>query len=134
MPEVDVTLEATTIGERAVTAVTLRLHAEDALKLLKAAKGGEPGLDDEGALTFLARRAAATITFSGELPLSYVGGEVDGNAVYLFLATGPQAMVTDASLLSSVYDRWTNRVTDLRDGEPATKVFTQGGELHGHHH
>ncbi|MEE4208150.1 MAG: hypothetical protein V2I43_02655 [Parvularcula sp.] len=134
MPEVYVTLEGADLGGEPITAITLRLHAEDALRLLESEGLTGVELAEPSVLEALGRASGQGISLSGEGRVLFVGGEVEDNRVYLYLAAEEGSEITDAKVLSEVYTNWTNRVTDLRAEEPVTKVFTQGGPIEGHHH
>ena len=133
LPEAEVTIENVQIDGAAKSAFTIRLHAEDVLKLL----GRELDLDVDLTDPELHQVAGAKVLTKVQLEsgaLQFFGGSVEGNSVYLFFTADADAQVRDASILSSVFDRWTNRINDARAEDVQTKVFTQGGELHGHRH
>ncbi|MEO1043496.1 MAG: hypothetical protein AAFX52_14540 [Pseudomonadota bacterium] len=134
MPEVYITLEDSDLAGEAITAVTLRLYAEDAIALLSAHDRPVSNLETRDEHEALAQLSVLALTIEGG-PLSFLGGEVDGRAVLLYLTAPPALEVIDSAILSTVYDQWTNHVTDqTRDGSPDL-VFTQGGELeHVHRH
>ena len=133
MPEAEVTIERTEINKVAKSAFTVRLHAEDALKILSLDRELNVDLDDGDLHQALANRLAMKITLD-EGALTYFGGSVDGNSVYIFFTGDPSVRIESASMLSSIHPQWTNRINDMRRGAVATQVFTQGGELKGHRH
>jgi hypothetical protein len=140
MPEVQITAERAELGGRAVTAMTFRLTAADALVLLGREREIATDLSDPAILKEAGEKALEAIATEGG-PVSYLGGELDENYVYLF-AAGPEGLeLTDARVLASVYDAWTNIYRDERQEGLPTRMFTQWGEQgsqsghrHGHHH
>ncbi|GGY56273.1 hypothetical protein [Parvularcula lutaonensis] len=133
MPEVDITIATSEVGGEEVAAFTFRFHAADVLKALGLDRAVDVDLSDPKVLAMMAAKAEAKVVTEGGT-LDYFGGETDGNAVYLFFTAKPGTVITDASVLSSAYESWTNRVNDERSGETVTTVYTQGGELKGHRH
>ncbi|MEM6748656.1 MAG: hypothetical protein AAF608_14665 [Pseudomonadota bacterium] len=132
MPEVYVTLETSDLEGEPITAVTIRLHAEDAIALLAAFDEPVSNLDTRAEHEALARLTTeGLVTTGGSLTL--LGGEIDGHAVLLYLTGAPGFAVTESAILSAIYPQWTNRVSDLTGETPQGAVFTQGGE-HTHHH
>lgn len=134
MPEVEVTIETTTIDEAQRAAFTVRLHAEDTLKLLGLERDVDANLADAELLRTAAAKLQRRLKLDGDNQLEFLGGTVEGNAVYLFFVGAPDVQVADAAMLSSVFNRWTNRINDRRSGSVETQVFTQGGEIEGHRH
>ncbi|MEO1658383.1 MAG: hypothetical protein AAFR65_11735 [Pseudomonadota bacterium] len=132
MPEVYVTLEASDLDGEPVTAVTVRLHAEDAIALLANHDQAVFNLDTRSEHEALAGFVTQGLTTEGG-PLSFLGGEVDGHAVLLYMTAPPGLSVVESAILSSIYNQWTNRVTDLTADTPGDKVFTQGGDLTHRH-
>lgn len=133
MPEVDITVTTSEVEAGEVAVFTFRFHAADVLKVLGRDRDIEVDLSDPKLLAQLAVKAEERVRLEGGV-LDYFGGEADRNAVFLFYTAKPDAQITDASVLSSVYRSWTNRVNDERSGETVTKLFTQGGEIRGHKH
>lgn len=127
MPEVYVTLEASDLEGEAITAVTIRLHAEDAIALLAAFDHRVENLDTRAEHEALAQLTSKDLDI-GESSVSFLGGEVDGHAVLLYLTGAPDLAVSKSAILSPIYDQWTNRITDLTAGTASDVVFTQGGD------
>lgn len=133
MPEVYVTIGSSEVEGEAVTAFTFRLYAEDALKLLGVERDLVVDLSDPALHEKLAGKVAAKVETSGG-SLAFFGGDVEGNDVFLYFTAPVGTGVSDAQVLSSVYEQWTNRINDERSGQTETTVFTQKGALAGHHH
>ncbi|MCQ8185978.1 hypothetical protein [Parvularcula maris] len=140
MPEVHITAERAELGGEPATALTFRLVAADVLVLLGRDRETNTDLSDEALLKEAGARVLRGITTKGGAA-RYLGAELEDNHVFLY-ATGPEALdVTDAKVLASVYDAWTNIYKDERkDGSP-TRMFTQWGKQgsqrghsHGHRH
>jgi hypothetical protein len=126
MPEVYITAEATELDVGPATVLTFRLAAADVLVLLGKERDTDTELSDPDLLKRAAEKVLAGVTTTGGNPRS-IGGELDGNHVFLY-AAGPEGMdVTDAKVLSSVFDAWTNIYADERS-DVATRMFTQSGE------
>ncbi|MEM6913795.1 MAG: hypothetical protein AAF511_07440 [Pseudomonadota bacterium] len=132
MPEVYITLEDSDLGGEPITAVTLRLHAEDAIALLSANNQPANNLETREEHKALAQLSVQGLTTNGET-LSFLGGEVEGRAVLLYLTASPALKVIDSAILSTVYDQWTNHVMDRTQDGSRDLVFTQGGELNHTH-
>jgi hypothetical protein len=135
MPEVHITAETIDVEGEAMTGLTFRLMAADVLALLGADRDLSTDLKDWRVLQQAGERVLAGISTEGGEP-NFLGGEVDGNYVFLY-ASGPKTLdVTDARVLSSAFDAWTNVYEDERSDVP-TRMFTQWGEQgsqHGYHH
>ncbi|NNU14728.1 hypothetical protein HK107_00135 [Parvularcula sp. ZS-1/3] len=126
-PDAYITAERVEIGGEAVTALTIRLDAEDALRIASGSEALDADLSKDEVKARLATHLGLRLDI-GEAELSYFGGEVEGDAVFVYL-TGPAALeIRGARVLSSVYREWTNVVEDKRSDGP-TRMFTQNGEL-----
>lgn len=135
-----ITIDRSEIAGQPVAAFTVRLDAEDALRMVEGAYPFEADVTDPALLEFLAEKVASRIVLDqGDVvPL---GGEVDGEFVYVFLYSDAAAEVMTSSIFSTVYLQWTNFLEDKRSDGP-TRMFTQQGELapgeplpqHHHHH
>ena len=133
VPEAYVTLERADVGGEAVTALTVKLEAYDAY-LLAQALTGKDKLDLASAeiLGTLGQQVAAGITLS-EGEAAYVGAEVSGEEVYVYLTGAAGAGVEKAKVLSSIYRQWTNYIDDARVDDHETQVFRQGEALPHRH-
>ncbi|MEM9810384.1 MAG: hypothetical protein AAF788_04080 [Pseudomonadota bacterium] len=138
MPEATLHLERVVVEDMAATAITVDLHAEDALRLLTIHGQTAHNLTSEAEFEGLAKLIVPRVTLSSG-SMRFVGGKTEGNTVHLFFLAKNDAVVTAAHVLSSAYDQWTNRVNDKRSGfEDHSAVYIQDGDLSGdmkgHHH
>lgn len=126
MPEAYISLEPTELSGEPMTAITVRMEAEDALVLVADDLGLDADLlSDEAQAILLGRAAAAIKLNAGEL--EPFGVTLADDKVYLFLIGARDLAIEKAAFLSSAYDRWTNYVEDRRTEEVKTFAFTQGG-------
>ena len=133
MPEVDVVMDVTDLEGQPATSLVFHLEAADVLKLLGLERELSVDLREDNLLRMLSDKVQQQVVVAGG-KLTYFGGEVEGDTVYLFYTAPLSINITDARVLTSVYDQWTNRINDQRGDEVVTTVFTQGGALEGHHH
>ena len=105
-PEVETTVEATDGG----LGITHRLHAHDAMTLLRTMGEKAPSLEDERQLARLAAYAAGALTLTGEAASEPLGAEVEGNYVFVYVAHPEVAGVTGAAMLDGAIPGWTNTV------------------------
>lgn len=127
VPEAYVTLEDAELGGAVVTALTIKLEAYDAFIMAQKLTGREKvDLADGAILQRIGEQAVMALTLD-QGAARYVGGEVSGEDVFIFLAAPPGVSVEDARFLSSVYRQWTNYVDDPRRPGGETVVFRPAG-------
>ena len=121
------------VGEAPATQVTLRIHGGDAFKVLEEL--GAPALSlDNVAIGRLVNYAGARMTWnpSGMTPM---GGEVDGNWVFLYWEGEGHDVLDDTSLLSDISKDWMTQVTVISpDGERSSRAFHKGAKPPVHRH
>lgn len=126
-PDAYITAERVEIDGEGVTALTIRLDAEDALRIASGSEALDADLSGNLAQLKLAARLSTRIK-TGSGKLTYFGSEVEGDAMYIYF-TGPANLTIERSgVLSSVYREWTNVIEDKRVDGPS-RMFTQNGEL-----
>lgn len=109
-PEVETTLEVIPGTVSSVLGITHRLHAHDALTLLRAMGEGAPSLEDERQLAMLAAYAAEALTLTGDAASNPFGAEVEGNYVFVYVQHPQVAGVTGSIMLDGIIPGWTNTV------------------------
>ena len=116
------------------TQVTVRIHGEDALKVLR--EMGAPALSlDDAAIVRLVGYASTRMEWGAEAIMVPLGGEVDGNWVYLYWEGEGHVTLTGASLLSDISKDWQNQVTIISPGgERSSRAFHKGAKPPVHRH
>ena len=109
-PEVETTVEVIPGTVSPVLGITHRLHAHDAMTLLRALGEARPDLEDERQLGRLAVYAADAVELTGEGVSKPFGAEVEGNYVFVYVQHPEVAGVTRAGMLDGVIPGWTNTV------------------------
>ena len=109
-PEVETTVEVVPGTVSSVLGITHRLHAHDAMTLLRALGEGAPSLEDEAQLARLAVYAADAMTLTGDAASTPFGAEVEGNYVFVYVQHPEVAGVTGSRMLDGVIPGWTNTV------------------------
>ena len=109
-PEVETTVEVIPGTVSPVLGITHRLHAHDALTLLRVLGEGRPDLEDETQLARLAVYAADALTLTGDAASNPFGAEVEGNYVFVYVQHPEVAGVTGSVMLDCAIPGWTNTV------------------------
>lgn len=122
-PEVETTVRVIELSAAPVLGITHRLHAHDALRLLRVLGEGAPDLDDAGQLARLAVYAADTLDLTGTAVSTPLGAEVEGNFVFVYVQHPELAGVKGATFLDGIIPGWTNTVhLQNADGQTARSV------------
>ena len=109
-PEVETTVEVIPGTVSPVLGITHRLHAHDALTLLRVLGEGRPDLEDETQLAKLAVYAADALTLTGDAASNPFGAEVEGNYVFVYVQHPEVAGVTGSVMLDGAIPGWANTV------------------------
>ncbi|MEM9838663.1 MAG: hypothetical protein AAF830_05850 [Pseudomonadota bacterium] len=133
MPEAYVLLESSSVNGEAITGVTVRILAEDALVIAVEAFGDSASLGQEHVQYVLLERARKALPVKAGT-LKPLGMELDGEFAFLYFEGAAGAELSTARVLSSVYESWTNYVRDQRGDEATTQMFTQRGPMQDHQH
>lgn len=133
MPEVYVAVEESDLDGKDITAVTVRLEAEDAYLIAASAYGHDVRLADDRSRQLIAQRVRRAIVSPTE-GITSLGVEIDGDLVFVYLAGPADARIVETRILASVHESWTNYVRDTRGDEPVTRMFTQRGPMADHRH
>ena len=123
-PEVETTLEVIPGTVSSVLGITHRLHAHDALTLLRVLGEGRPDLEDEAQLARLAAYAADALTLTGDAVSAPFGAEVEGNYVFVYVQHPEVAGVTGSVMLDDAIPGWTNTVHAKGADGATTRSFT----------
>lgn len=109
-PEVETTIEVTEGRDGPALGITHRLHAHDALRLLRALGEARPDLEDEAQRARLAAYAAGALSLTGEAASEPLGAEVEGDQVFVYVRHPELAGVVGARFLDGVIPGWTDTV------------------------
>lgn len=117
-PEMVSTVAYVTDGAgAAVTQVTHRIHAHDALKLVGVLDGvARADLDDPDVLARLGQYLAAQLQLDGEGVL--IGQEIDRNSLFVYVEYAGHPALTGGTGLARLDPSWTHQVDLQRPGRP----------------
>lgn len=110
-PEAVVTMVHASSDFGPTTQMTVRIHADDAIKLLRQVAGiTEPDLNSAAEMAALDRYIGARFSVSGG-PAGPVGAELDGNYVFIYREVPGHQQPVAATLLSELGKGWFTQVT-----------------------
>ncbi|WP_031549994.1 DUF6702 family protein [Parvularcula oceani] len=127
-PEVEITIVPVSEQERDILEITHRLHASDAMNLLRALGEQNPQLSDPAQQARIAAHARDHLDLSGKAESRILGAELEGNYLYIYQLHPERAELQGSAIYADLIPGWSNRVQIKNEGGRTVRTVTFHGD------